>query len=270
MGYWATTFLMFKASWRVLRAQPRISAFPILSGLTVLLVAAAFLTPAFFSAQRPGTAGWALLVAGCIVVVTMVTTFFKAALISQADIALRGERARIGAGLVAAGRRWPRLLVWSVLTLTVSAVLRAIEEHVDFALRFFGILAEIGWNLIAYLVLPVLTLEDVKLRDAPKRSADLLRRTWGENIAGYAGLSVLGIVASAAGVAAVIGLGSMVGGSTMLYVCVLLSMAWVLLVAVVLATLNGIYQTALYRFAAEGTVSPALGDLDLRRSFLET
>lgn len=267
MGYWATTFMMLKTSWRVLRAQPRISAFPILSGLTVLLVATAFLSPVLFTAQRPGAVSWVLLFAGCLLVVTMVTTFFKAALISQAYRALCGEHARIGAGLVAAGRRWPRLLTWSVLTLTAGAVLRAIEGHVDFALRFLGVLGEIGWNLIAYLVLPVLTLEDVTPRDAPKRSAELLRRTWGENIAGYAGLSVLGVIASAAGVAAVIGLGSLVGGSTALHACVLLSLAWVLLVAVVLATLNGIYQTALYRFAAEGTMSATLGDLDLRESF---
>ncbi|MEU3644963.1 DUF6159 family protein [Lentzea sp. NPDC034063] len=270
MGYWATAFMMFKASWRVLRTQPRISAFPILSGVTVLLVATAVLTPAFSAAQRPGPAVWALLLAGCFLAITMVTTFFKAALISQANVALCGEHARIGAGLVAAGRRWPRLLTWSVLTLTASAVLRAIEGYADFALRFLGVLAEIGWNLIAYLVLPVLTLEDVTLRDAPKRSADLLRRTWGENIAGYAGLSLLGVVAAVAGVAVVIGLGSLVGGTTALYVCVLLSAAWVLLVAVVLATLNGIYQTVLYRFAAQGTVSAVLGDLDPRESFLTT
>ncbi|MBP2182821.1 DUF6159 family protein [Amycolatopsis magusensis] len=261
---------MFKASWRVLRTQPRIAGFPVLSGLTVLLVAAAFLTPALFAAQRPGMLGWVLLAAGCLLAITMVTTFFKAALISQADVALRGERARIGSGLVAAGRRWPGLLAWSVLTLTVSAVLRAIEDRMDFALRFLGALADIGWNLIAYLVLPVLTLEGMRLRDAPKRSAELLRRTWGENIAGYAGLSLLGMVASATGVAAVIGLGSLIGGRATLYVCLLLSLVWVLLVAVVVATLNGIYQTALYRFATGEAFSAALGDLDLRDSFSGT
>ncbi|UJW31014.1 hypothetical protein L3Q67_38440 [Saccharothrix sp. AJ9571] len=111
---------MFKASWRVLRAQPHIAGFPVLSGLTVLLVAAAILTPALFAAQRPGMLGWMLLAAGCLLAITMATTFFKAALISQADVALRGERARIGSGLVAAGRRWPGLLAWSVLTPTVS------------------------------------------------------------------------------------------------------------------------------------------------------
>ncbi|MDX8148660.1 hypothetical protein SK854_41545 [Lentzea sp. BCCO 10_0061] len=42
-----------------------------------------------------------------------------------------------------------------------------------------------------------------------------------------------------------------------------------MLVTVVPATLNGIYQTSLYRFAAEGTMSAALGDLDLRESFAQ-
>ena len=48
MGYWAQSFAMFRVSLRVLRENPRLALFPVFSGLAVLLVAAAFLTPAFF------------------------------------------------------------------------------------------------------------------------------------------------------------------------------------------------------------------------------
>ena len=265
MAYWSDVFGMFRISMRVLRSHPRLMVFPVLSGIMALLVAAAFLTPAFFSGS--GRTGSILLGLGCVLGVTVVTTFFKAALISQADVALRGGDARIGSGLAAAGRRWPHLLAWSLCAVTVSLVLRAIESQLDFLGRFLGVLAEIGWNLIAYLVLPILTLEDIRLRDAPKRSAELFRRTWGENIAGQVGLGVLGLLGSAVGVAAVLGLGSLLGGRVTLYVCAGLCVVWVLFLSVLVSALGGVYQTALYRFAADGTVPGAFADADLEGAF---
>ncbi len=44
-------------------------------------------------------------------------------------------------------------------------------------------------------------------------------------------------------------------------------MVWVLFLSVLLSALGGVYQTALYRFAADGTVPGAFAATDLEDAF---
>ena len=63
-----------------------------------------------------------------------------------------------------------------------------------------------------------------------------------------------------------VGLGAAAGGAT-LGVCVAVAVLWAIAVAIVSAALSGIYQTALYRYAADGTVVPAFARADLGHAF---
>jgi len=45
------------------------------------------------------------------------------------------------------------------------------------------------------------------------------------------------------------------------------AVAWVLVVTVVVSALSGIYRTALYRFAVDGTTPPAFAGVDLEHAF---
>lgn len=262
MGIWSRSTSLLGASARLLRTHSRLTVFPVLSGLSVLLVAAAFGTPAFFTGQHSRTAGTLLGVAG-LLVMAMVATFFKAALITQADRALRGEQPGIGAGLAAAGRRWPRLLAWAVVSVTVSQLLSAIESRLGIIGNVVGWLADIGWRIVSFFVLPVIALEDVPLREAPRRSAQLVRRAWGEDAVGQTGIAVLGLLASVAGVAVLLVVGSLIRGSATLAVCLVLAFVWIVVVAVVCSALTSVYRTALYRYAADGAVPAPFADTEL-------
>jgi len=58
----------------------------------------------------------------------------------------------------------------------------------------------LAWNLATFLVVPVLVAEEVGPFEAVKRSAQLLKRTWGEqivgnlSIGGIFGLLTLGVI----------------------------------------------------------------------------
>ena len=269
MGRFARSWQIFKASWRVLRSRKELAVFPLLSGLATLVVAASFLTPALFTirdsaSDRPTAASY-LLFLGFYLVTAYVTIFFNAALISQANVALSGGDPSVAGGLRVAGANWLRILPWALLSATVSLVLRAIEERLGFLGRIVIGLIGMAWQLVTYLVLPVLVLEGIGTRDSVKRSADMFKRTWGENVLGNAGIGVISFLAFLPGVA-LIALGVSAGGATLL-ACVVVAVLWLIVVAIASAALSGIYQTALYRYAADGAVAPAFAQADLGHAF---
>ncbi|EOD64152.1 hypothetical protein H480_33295 [Amycolatopsis vancoresmycina DSM 44592] len=264
---------MFVASFKVLRAHKGLTWFTVLAGVAGLLVAGAFLTPAFFASHaeitrdgRITAISWVLL-AAFYLVAAFVSIFFNAALISQADVALRGGTPEVGAGLAAAARRWPALLGWAAVSASVGLVLRAIEERLGFLGRLVGSLVGLAWQLTTFLVLPVVLLEGAGVKDGVKRSVDLFRRTWGENVAGGAGIGLVGMVLSLAGYAVLLLAGLLLGGTATLFVCIALAIVWSVLVAVFTSTLSGIYQTALYRYAADGVVPGEFASVDFAEAF---
>ncbi|MEU4252890.1 DUF6159 family protein [Amycolatopsis sp. NPDC026612] len=276
MGRLARSFALFSASFKVLRAHKGLAWFPVLAGIGGLLVAGVFLTPAFFTVHLEAehfqpTPGTYVLLGAFYLVSAFVTIFFNAALISQADVALRGDGGMpgVGAGLAAAGRRWPTLLGWAGLTATVSVVLRTIEQRLGFLGTIISSLVGLAWRLTTFLVLPVVMLEAAGVKAGVKRSVELFRRTWGENVAGTAGIGLVGFILSLAGYALLLLAGFLLGGTATLFVCVGLAIVWTLLIAVFTTTLTGIYQTALYRYAADGVVPGEFASVDFAEAFRE-
>jgi len=190
--------------------------------------------------------------------------FFNAALGFAAACHMRGEPVTIREALHAAGERAHVLLPWAVLSATVSIVIRAIEERSGVLGRIVGSLVGLAWSLVTFLVLPVLVIEQIGPIQAVKRSAELFKRTWGENMIANAGIGLVAMVASLVGVLPCLLL--IAAGGPVAVVGIVLAVAWVILVQLVAATLTGILQTALYRFATDGT-APGFDDERLRGAF---
>jgi Family of unknown function (DUF6159) len=257
-----------KSSWNVLREDKHLAVLPLLSAVSALVVALLFFGPVALIAHN-GAQGsskplaWILGIVGYLVV-TFVVVFFNAALVFAADKRLRGEPVTIGEAVHAAGARAHVLLPWAVLSATVSLVLRAIEERSGIVGRIVGSLIGLAWALVTFLVLPVLVVEQCGPIEAVKRSAALFKRTWGENMIANAGIGLVALAATFVGVIPcllLVAVGGPVGG-----IGIALAVAWVIGVQLVAATLTGIFQIALYRFATDGTV-PGFDDDKLRAAF---
>ena len=54
-----------------------------------------------------------------------------------------------------------------------------------------GRIGGLGWSLATFLVVPVLVAEGLGPIDAVRRSSQLLKRTWGEQIAGNVGVGAV-------------------------------------------------------------------------------
>jgi hypothetical protein len=267
MGRFATSWRMFKASWHVLWSRKELAVFPVLSGIASLLVTAAFLAGALatsFTGGEPKASAYVLLVAYYLVS-AYVVIFFNAALISQANVALSAGDPSVAGGLRAAGSVAGRIVPWALLSATVSMIMRVVEDRLGPLGRFLVSLAGMAWRLVTYLVLPILVLESVGTKEALRKSARMFRGTWGENVLGNSGIGLFAFLLLLPSFG-LIWLAFSAGGATAL-ACVIIAVVWGLLVSITVAALSVIYQTALYRYAADGVTAPAFGAVDLRDAF---
>jgi hypothetical protein len=270
MGRFENSFALAKASWRVLREDKQLTLLPLLSMVSTVVVAVSFLLPISLIA-RNGTDGYTaskplvwLLGFCAYLVLTFVVVFFNAALVYAADRHLAGERVTPGEAIQAARARLHVLLPWVVVSATVSIVLRAVEERAGVLGRIVGTIAGVAWSVVTFLVLPILVIEGIGPIAAVKRSGELFKRTWGENLMTNAGIGIVALVATLAGAIPLVLL-IMVGGPIAV-VGVAALVLWVIAVSLVSATLTGILQVALYRFATEAQV-PGFDTDELRGTF---
>lgn len=253
---------LVKASAAVLRENKSLMVLPVLSSVCSMIVAATFLIPAFASGAldhignaRHMTPAQAVVLFTFYVTQYFVIIFFNSALIGAALMHLRGERASLGDGLRLAASRLPSILGYAVISATVGMVLRAIEERAGIVGRIVTGLLGAAWTLATFMVVPILVSQDVGPFDAVQRSVQLLKRTWGENLLGNAGIGMAFSLVFLLVIALAFGLLMLAAGtgSRVLTVTVIaLGVAAVLLLSIVQAALHGIYAAAVYRYAEEG------------------
>lgn len=255
---------LFRISFRVLRDHRGLIAFPLVSLLATLIVVAGFVGPVFglmAPAGHPGPAGYVILACGYLAL-SCVTQFCNAALIHSANIALSGGTPSFRDGFAAAASRKGAVLAWGAFSGTVSLLMRAAEQRLGPLGRIFAALGGLAWNMVAFMVLPVIVLDGMGVRDAARRSSELLRRTWGQQLGAIIGIGAGAFLLGAPSVVVFIVLASVggaVGAVAGLVVCGL----WLLAVGLLAGALTGVYQTALYRFAADGVPPAAFAAADL-------
>ena len=113
-----------------------------------------------------------------------------------------------------------------------------------------------AWTLITFFVVPLIVIERRPLAEAFKTSLSMLRRTWGEQVAGSFGLGIAGFVGflAAAAVTALLFVVLSPLGAAGIVTAIAIGVVLIAGVALVFATLDGIYKAALYTYASSGDV----------------
>ena len=108
--------------------------------------------------------------------------FFNTALIKFVVDKLRSQKISVRESLLFSLSRWKLILAWSLIGGLVSASIQALEQKLDFVGRWVMRIIGYSWNLAVFLVLPVLVYENVSVIGGLRRSAQLFKKTWGERI----------------------------------------------------------------------------------------
>lgn len=249
-----------KASFNVLRADKELLLFPLVSFIALVVVLLTFAVPfAMVAAGRdadPSTTNVLLTVIGFAfyVVAYTVMFFFNTALVGAALIRLDGGDPTLRDGLRIAISRLPQIIVYGVIAATVGMILRWISERAGLIGALIAGVLGFAWSVLTFLVVPVLAAEGVGPVAAIKRSGELLRRSWGEQLIGNLGIGlVFGLLAFIAFLVAGAVLFMLAQVSTTALIIGVI--AFVLLIGLILligAAMNGIFTASVYRYATKG------------------
>lgn len=256
------TWNLAKASWSVINHDRELLWIPVLNGLVCLGVGALFFIP-FLSLSDNEAASGALVVVGVVfvAVLTSISVLFQGALVSGAHQRFTGGDPTVSSAIGGALAKAHRLIPWALLTATVGMILRMIREEAGFIGKIVSSLLDTAWQVLTFLVVPVVMFEDRGPIDGVKRSASLFKGTWGENVAARVGFGLLGFVLMIPGILLI------VLGAAALWPLAVVGVLWIIAVAVVMTTMNAVFQTALYLYATEGEVPTGFGTTDVVASF---
>ena len=262
------SWVLAKASLEVLGKDKELMIFPFLSSIALLMVTATFLFPMLVGSLLDNVfesgipfIGYIVLFVFYIVQYT-VMHFFNTALVGAALIRLRGGDPTVKDGLKVAWQRITQILGWALISATVGMILKMISDGSKRKGRGIGqIISSIlgaAWGVVTFLVVPILAAEGLGPIEALKRSWELLKRSWGEQIAGTFSIGtifgLIGVVLSLILIGAGVGLSlwleswvpGVVFGAVLIFTLVFLSL--------LNSTLTGIFTAAVYVYAAEGHV----------------
>jgi hypothetical protein len=239
----------------VIRSDKKLLIFPLLSGLACVLVMLSFLLPLLLVQDQinnrdiPPVAAF-IYVFAFYFVSYFVIIFFNSALVSCAIIRFNGGEPTLGDGLRAAGSRLPQILGWALVSATVGMILKLIENANDKVGKFVAGLLGMAWNAITFFVVPVLVVEKLGPINAFKRSASLVRQTWGESLTANFSISLIMILwFLLAAIPLIIGL--LMQNWTAAMIGLSVSVVLWLVIGLVSAAAHVVLTSVLYQFAAQ-------------------
>ncbi len=277
---------LVRSSWSVLRRNSELLFFPLLTvvGASLMLggLGWSVLWLLGYDIQRVVAApAWAhtLLTYGWLALAYAVGIYTNTALVAIVLRLFRGEQPDFGEGWRLATARLPCIFGYALLMATIGMVIRLIFRPAGFLGRLLGPGLErtvvftfvgLSWHVIPYFVVPVIINEDVRPLDALRRSAGIIRRTWGKDVVVnasvwlvFAGpLILVGLIASPAVTWATMTLNEWVVTGVVYALLVLL-----LLTLLFKMAMDGIFSAAVYEYATHGVVVAPFDPDDLRGAF---
>ena len=294
MSRWGNSKELTQASYSLVKDNPGMYRWTVLAavhgavigaigsvvGLALMLVGDYMINPD--APTEPSDFGFVPLVFGAIVVLGSVIGGLTAAnrqlagLIRVTDDVLHGRTPDEDAALDAAHSRLGALAAWSAISVAVGTLVSLINGDgsggfITAILRSLlaGLVAAV-WAVLTTLVMPLIVLEQLGAVAAIKRSAGIIRTTWGEAVLGSVRIGARfalmfgipgGLLLVGGVVLAVVVEGAAIPVGAVLALC---GVALIVVGSVKAATCRNVFGVALYRWAnGDGALGP-FSESDLR------
>ena len=199
-------------------------------------------------------------------VLAYVAIFFKTALLCGADERMQGGEPSLGSALSGASSRAGKILPWAIVTATVSIILRSLEERAGILGRIVIGIVGMAWAVVTFLVLPIVVFENVGVGTAIKRSAEMLKRTWGENLIVNLGIGLIAMVLTLPAIAIIVG-GIVTGSVPIIVAAVAIGVIWMIAVSCWSSAMTAVFQLALYRYATQAPLPSEFAQVNLADAF---
>lgn len=255
MGRFRRSLELAKASWSIFRGDPSLAKYPVVGAIAVVILAAIIAIPFLLIDGAPDSDNLSVvqIVALLLIYFAAYTAVFfcGTALAYVVKARMEGDTGEIS-GWAFARSRIGVIAGYGLMAASVGVALQVLADRFKLGGQIAAAIGGAAWSVTTFLVVPVLVTEDVGPIEAIKRSGSLLRRTWGEQIIGNAGIGlVTGLVMLGVGLigAVLIGIAVAIGVTALIVVAIGLTVVALGIVAAVSSALDSIYRMAVYRYA---------------------
>jgi hypothetical protein len=266
-----------KISWDILQKDRELLAFPLMSMIGVLVISAIFALPLLASGllqslADENTSFITYLIAIVVLfiyyfAISVVVTYSNAALTGAVFMRFDGKDPTLSDGFAIANNHLGAIVTLAAMNATVGVITALIRNAgrdsknvvVSLFASLLADLMDVAWAVISFLAVPVMVREGKGALDSVKRSAALLRDTWGRQIVGSGGIGVVFSLIALV-LFLLIGLPLLILAlSTNSTVLLVLAIAVIVLIlsgiSLVSGALNSIYRVALYHYAHDHKVA---------------
>ena len=234
-------------SFRVLRQDKQLILFPILSAIAAAAVSVPFIL-ALFATGEPHE--WTVnSIALCLLWYFCANTaiiFFNCALAASARTYFAGGTPTLGQGIGDAASRMPAILAWAMVMSTIGVFLRWLDDRAGLIGKIVVGLIGIAWNMATYLIVPVIVAEDLGVMESIRRSGELLKKTWGQQIIGGIAFFWFGLLFTIPGIV----LGAI--GANVFWPMLIVAGAYFIVMIAAFSAAGQIFRVALYQYATTG------------------
>jgi ABC-type multidrug transport system fused ATPase/permease subunit len=285
-----TGWLLFKQSIRVIKDNPGLSRYMIMSmvySLTILAIVAVIVIfdithdqvlyieetdAAGDSTIYPTLPGLIILIAMGYIS-TVITYYYGTALSAHVLGIFRGTQSTYREYIALARKRLPAIATYALIATIVGYILRAIEERFKFVgvivARIFGAL----WVLATSFVLPIIADTNENGLRAIKQSGGLFKANWGETITGRVTLTgLLVILYLLIGIPLTIVLAVALGtvaGMVGVIIAIILFFIGIVVISVLEILATNILNVSLYYYAKYKVIPPSFSPELLASVFVD-
>tara|TARA_B100000959_G_scaffold260867_1_gene297841 strand:+ start:490 stop:1320 length:831 start_codon:yes stop_codon:yes gene_type:complete len=196
-----------KLGMHVVRADPELMVYMLFSAICSII--AAFGLVSFSGGIGYFTGGEDRAEDGMIVgvflsymVIAIITVFWNAAIVASAHERLTaGTNPSFSYGIRQALKCLPQIFVWGLISGTVGLIIMALEslkESENPVISIMGgiasFLVQVAWWITTFFVVPMIVLDNIGVGESMKRSPQLFKQTWGEDVVASTGTGVINIL----------------------------------------------------------------------------
>ena len=280
LGRWGRSKQVAKTSWGVLKQDPELLWLTVLGvvfAIVGLLIGGLIALVGGMAASGPDewwTANGAVLFIAMLVGILLAgisNVFFHGALVHGALERLSGGDPTVRTAIAGARGRFRFLVGWAIVSVVFAIIMQAIRDRGGFIAALFTWIAEAAWEVISFLVLPVIIVERKGPIASLKRSMHLLKTTWGENLIGQFGIGIVTFVALLPGIAVgglIVWAGASASIAPLIWLGAVVGGLWIFGVSLFFSALKSVYQAVLYRYATEHEVAEGFETLGIEQAFV--
>ena len=267
----ARSWRLYKICWTVLFHDKELLLFPLLSTLSLgLTIASVFGSGTLLRVANLAEQGGLLpadyLVMGVFYFLNyFIIVYFNAAIIGAARIRFHGGDPTLKDGFNTANRHFWSIAGWALISAVVSLVFYALDKFargqagegrggLAILLIILSSIAQVAWSVITYLVIPVLVVEGLSPIEAIKRSARMVRGTWGEQLVSRFGFDLMILIFAIPIVIVAVLLAVALPPPVGLIAALVFGVITFGLLLLVTSAMRAIYVAALYEYASTGQV----------------